>query len=53
MYMYTCVDNDTEILMKILTLFRYSEATIESEMQYMLQPSRIYVGDNINVFQKG
>ena len=29
------------------------EATVESEMLYMLQPSRIYIGDNINVFGRG
>lgn len=30
-----------------------TEATVESEMLYMLQPSRIYIGDNINVFGRG
>lgn len=30
-----------------------SEAAVESDLQYMLQPSRIYIGDNVNKFQRG
>jgi DNA damage-binding protein 1 len=30
-----------------------SEAAVESDLQYMLQPSRIYIGDNINTFNRG
>ena len=36
-----------------ILFFSASEATVEAEMMYMLQPSRLYVGDNINVFEKG
>ena len=31
----------------------HSEAAVEEDLLYMLQPSRVYVGDNINVFGKG
>lgn len=30
-----------------------SEATVEADLLYMLQPSRMYFGDNINVFSRG
>eukprot|EP00731_Ephydatia_muelleri_P033595 Em0033g11a len=30
-----------------------SEATVEADLAYMLQPSRIYIGDNVNVFCRG
>ena len=30
-----------------------SEAAVEADLAYMLQPSRIYIGDNINVFGRG
>ena len=33
--------------------FMSREATVESEMMYMLQPARMYIGDNINVFGRG
>ena len=31
----------------------YSEAAVESDLMYMLQPSRIYIGDNVNTFCHG
>jgi hypothetical protein len=30
-----------------------SEAAVEADLMYMLQPSRMYIGDNINVFRRG
>lgn len=30
-----------------------SEAAVEADLAYMLQPSRMYIGDNINVFGRG
>jgi hypothetical protein len=30
-----------------------SEAAVEEDLRYMLQPSRIYVGESVNVFQRG
>ncbi|CAI8053753.1 DNA damage-binding protein 1 [Geodia barretti] len=30
-----------------------SEAAVEADLMYMLQPSRMYIGDNINVFRHG
>jgi DNA damage-binding protein 1 len=30
-----------------------TEAIVEAEMKYMVQPSRMYLGDNINVFSRG
>ena len=30
-----------------------SDAAVEADLAYMLQPSRIYIGDNINVFGRG
>ena len=32
---------------------QYSEAAVEQDMLYMSQPSRIYIGDNVNVFGRG
>ena len=37
----------------VLFLAVCSEAAVESDLQYMLQPSRIYIGDNINTFNRG
>ena len=31
----------------------FSEVAVESDLMYMLQPSRMYIGDNINVFHHG
>ena len=31
----------------------YSEAAVEEDLRYMLQPSRIYIGESINVFGRG
>ena len=31
----------------------YSEAAVEADLAYMVQPSRIYIADNINVFGRG
>ena len=36
-----------------LLLFIPSEAAVEADLMYMLQPSRMYIGDNINVFRHG
>ena len=30
-----------------------SVATVEEDLRYMQQPSRMYIGDNINVFGRG
>ena len=36
-----------------LWYYLYSVATVEDDLQYMLQPSRMYIGDSINVFGRG
>ena len=38
--------------LSLLWLF-HSEATVEADLLYMVQPSRMYFGDNINVFSRG
>lgn len=39
-------------ILSLFTLF-ISEATVEADLLYMVQPSRMYFGDNINVFSRG
>ena len=34
-------------------ILQYSEAAVEEDLRYMLQPSRIHVGESVNVFQRG
>ena len=36
-----------------MCIFHCSEAAVEEDLRYMLQPSRIYVGESVNVFQRG
>ena len=38
---------------RILCIFHCSEAAVEEDLRYMLQPSRVYVGESVNVFQRG
>ena len=47
--MYTCMYN--VYMCNIIII--YSEAAVESDLLYMLQPSRIYIGDNVNSFHHG
>ncbi|XP_064399977.1 DNA damage-binding protein 1-like isoform X3 [Halichondria panicea] len=37
----------------IFTCQKNTEAAVEQDMLYMSQPSRIYIGDNVNVFGRG
>ena len=37
----------------LLHLLIHSEAAVEADLAYMIQPSRLYIADNINVFGRG
>ena len=38
---------------KYVLLLCISVATVEGDLRYMQQPSRMYLGEGVNVFQRG